>query len=238
MNFKPPAPVYLGPPSKHSGVGNKPIKRIVLHGTVSPTVPGGARNIARYFRSTNARGSAHYVVDPGEVVQVGYDSLICWHAPPNPGSLGVEMCDPVGDRNGKPLPMKRWWDENHTKMLHLTADLVADLCLAYDVPVRMVNARQLARGMDGICEHADVSQAFKQSTHWDLGNFPRRRFLRLVKRMVKAKLEGPGTPTPAPRNPTRVDKARDLLEQVLRGPRNGALRKKKIRAGLDVLPKH
>lgn len=210
---KAPAPTYLGP-GKDSGGGNMPIDRIVLHGTVSPTVVGGARDIAAYFRNPNARGSAHYVVDPAEVVQAVWDSKVAWHAPPNPNSLGVELCDWVGGGKSRrtPLPLKRWNDKLHTKMLKRAARLVAELCLAYDVPVRMVGPKQLRRGVKGICEHSDVSKAFGQSTHWDLGQFPRKRFLRLVEAEV-AEIKGDTKTAEEKRKyaNARVTKAYDLL---------------------------
>jgi hypothetical protein len=233
VNYPPPAPPYVGPPSKSSAGSNKPIRRIVLHGTVSPTERGGARKIAAYFRSDSAAGSAHYVVDPGEVVQSAHDSVICWHAPPNANSLGIELCDWVGGKDGKPLPLTRWEQRDHKAMLKLAARLTAELCLAYDVPVRMVGARGLKAGKQGICEHSDVSAAFKQSSHWDLGAFPRRRFIHLVRAEVES-IET-GTPAPAER-PNRVTKARDLIGAALRRAKHPS-RKRKLRGALDTLPR-
>lgn len=183
--YKAPEPPYVGPPHRHSGQGNKPITRIVLHGTVSAPVKGGARDIARYFRSPSAGGSAHYIIDPGEVVQSAYDSWVAWHAPPNPHSLGIEFCDWVG-KNGTPLPLDRWWkDDAHWDMLRLGSRLVAELALFYKVPRTFVGAAALKTGRGGLCEHSDVSEAWHQSSHWDLGEFPRQRFLRLVRNEVK-----------------------------------------------------
>jgi hypothetical protein len=54
MTYPPPNPVYLGPAAHTSEGSNKPIDRIVIHATVSPCVEGGARNVARYFRSARA----------------------------------------------------------------------------------------------------------------------------------------------------------------------------------------
>ncbi len=79
-------------------------------------------------------------------------------------------------------PMSRWDDGPHTAMLHNAAELVAQLCLAYNVPIRMVGPVGLRLGRKGICEHSDVSAAWHQSSDWDVGNFPRRRFVRLVKK--------------------------------------------------------
>ena len=246
MTYQPPAPPYLGPPSKSSGGNNKPIKRIVLHGTVSAPERGGARKIASYFRSAAAGGSAHYIIDPGEVVQSAYDSVICWHAPPNDHSLGIEMCDmpgPVpGDKPGsaryKALKAAwRWNKDNQKAMLQRTAELTAELCLAYDVPVRMVGPAGLKAGRKGICEHSDVSEAFKQSSHWDLGNFPRRRFIRMVRAEVAA-IKDAGKPiAPEPDlSPNAITKARDLLEQAYRNSRKKS-RKRRIERALKELPR-
>ena len=180
VSFPAPSPIYLGPAAHDSGPGNKPIHRIVLHSTVSDCEPGGARNIASYFRSENAGGSAHYVVDPGEVVQVVFDDTVAWHAPPNRNSLGVEMCD-----RPHPDSKARWSDENHRAMLKRTARLVAELCLAYDVPPWFVGEARLRAGARGVTTHATVSKAFGQSTHWDPGAWPRFRFMRMVRAEVK-----------------------------------------------------
>lgn len=237
MSFQPPAPTYLGPAAHTSTGNNKPINRIVLHGTVSPCVAGGARTTAAYFRSPSAGGSAHYVVDPVEAVQVVYDGVIAWHAPPNPNSLGVEMCDPVGDAQGKPLPLSRWKDADHQKMLKLAARLVAELCLAYDVPVVLLSPADLKAGKRGICEHSDVSEAFHQSTHWDLGLFPRRAFLRMVQAEVAALTAPAPVAVPVAPKITRIDKARDLLVAAMRQSKN-KYRDNRIEACIKQLPEH
>jgi hypothetical protein len=176
----PPAPPYAGPAKYHGDDRNKPIRRIVLHSTVSPCVPGGAQNVARYFRTTVVRpSSAHYVVDPLETLQVVYDSTVAYHAPPNEHSLGVEMCD-MPTQN-----LARWDDANHRLMLERTAELVAGLCLAYAVPPYYVDARRLAAGKSGVTTHASVSLAFGETDHWDPGAWPRRRFMRRVRAIMR-----------------------------------------------------
>lgn len=180
--FRAPSPPYLGPAAHTSSGSNKPIRRIVLHSTVSPCVPGGARSIAAYFRSPSSGGSAHYVVDPKEVVQVVYDGVIAWHAPPNGNSLGIEMCDMPNASTAA-----RWNDANHKAMLALVVDLVADLCLAYDVPPWFRTPLGLRLGRRGITTHHNVSQAFHQSSHWDVGAWPRRAFMRAVRANIKQK---------------------------------------------------
>lgn len=176
----PPAPPYVGPAARDGGAGNKPINRIVMHATTGDNAcrPGYARLIARYFRTTDRPASAHYVVDPRETVQVVYDSTIAYHAPPNQHSIGVELCDRVVG------PLERWDDTNHLLMLERAAQLVAGLCLAYDVPARFVGPQGLRDGRRGITTHAAVSDAFGESSHWDPGLWPRAEFLHRVRAIM------------------------------------------------------
>jgi N-acetylmuramoyl-L-alanine amidase CwlA len=179
MKFPAPSPTYLGPAARTTAGDNKPINRIVIHSTVSPCKAGQARKTADYFRSSNARGSAHYATDPAEAVQIVFDSVIAWHAPPNRHSIGVEMCEfPAPDK-------RRWRDAEHKAMFRVTVKLVAGLCVAYDVPPWYVGRLGLLAGRRGITTHADVSKAFKQSTHWDPGGWPRLAFMRAVRAEVK-----------------------------------------------------
>jgi len=181
-----PSPAYLGPAVHTSGEHNKPIHRIVVHCTVSPCVAGGARATAAYFRTEKAGGSAHYVVDPGEVVQAVYDSWIAWHAPPNPNSLGVELCDDLKNPAWDKANAHRWEDDDHSATLRRGARLVAELCLAYGVPAVRLTTADVKAGKRGICGHVDVSRAFGESSHWDPGAaFPWDRFMGLVQGEVK-----------------------------------------------------
>lgn len=179
--IEPPSPPYLGPAKFHGDDNNKPIHRIVIHATVSPCVEGGARNVAAYFRETVSRpSSAHYVVDPGERVQVVYDSTVAYHAPPNQHSLGIELCDPQAGK------ASRWYDTPHARMLKRAARLTAKLCLAYGVPIRKLTADQVRAGREGICGHIDVSLAFGQTSHTDPGEgFPWALFIEQVHRAAR-----------------------------------------------------
>jgi hypothetical protein len=188
------SPEYVGPPARYTPGDNKPVDRLVVHSTVSPCVPGGRYDIARYFRSPGAKGSAHYVTDPAGAVQAAWDRVICWHAPPNPRSLGFEMCDipgPVpnerpGSARWKMLRRSwRWARPKQRAMIRITARLVAEACVVHQVPPVFLGPKALRAGRRGITTHANVSKAWGQSTHWDPGWWPRRRFIRLVRRHVR-----------------------------------------------------
>lgn len=164
-----------GNPNHTSGT-QRSVTRIVIHATVSPCVTGGAQAVAKYFQSKKAGGSAHYVVDPREIVRCYDESAICWHAPPNTGSIGIELCDP---QKG---PAARWQDDDHQAMLKLAAGLVRRVAARWDVPLRRLSVADLKAGRHGICGHVDVSNAFRQTDHSDPGDgFPWAAFMDLVK---------------------------------------------------------
>ena len=147
--------------------------------------PVGVREVVSIQTSTAtfiAEGVvSHNCVDPGEVVQVVYDGVIAWHAPPNANSLGIELCDYPDAKTAA-----RWADPNHQAMFARAARLTAQLCLAYGVRPWFVGRIGLRLGRTGVTTHNEVSQAFGQSSHWDPGAWPRRKFMRAVRREVKA----------------------------------------------------
>lgn len=177
MRIDPPTPPVVGGiPALHSGEGNHPIIRVVVHSAVIPCEPGRARELADLNRRGATGGSWHYATDPGETVQCSYDRFVCWHAPPNSHSLGIEMADRPSRVPG------RWLGGNHRRMLERTARLTAHLCLAYELPLVWLSPSDLRAGRRGITSHANVTTAWKQSTHWDPGAFPRLRFMSQVRR--------------------------------------------------------
>lgn len=184
----PTPPAIGGRPRVHSGLNNKPIHRIVIHSAVMACEPGGARKLG-LMNQTSTTGSWHYATDPAEAIQCSWDSFVCWHAPPNLHSLGIEMADwPIPFPQGKRT--KQWWwklrrswrwrDKNHKALLQVTAKLTAELALGYGLPLAFLGPKQLLAGHEGITVHANVTKAFGESTHWDPGAWPRKRFMRLV----------------------------------------------------------
>jgi N-acetyl-anhydromuramyl-L-alanine amidase AmpD len=164
-------------PTSFHGGSQSSVTRIVIHATVSPCKNGGARSIANYF-ATHRTGSAHYVVDPGEIVQCVREGTIAYHAPPNTGSIGIELCDP---QSGSAT---RWADTNHTAMFQHAAPLVAAIAKRWNVPLVKIGSTELRAGKHGICGHIDVSYAWHMTDHGDpmeAGPFPWARFMEMVK---------------------------------------------------------
>lgn len=178
MTSPPSPPVIGGTPNKHSGTANKPINRVVIHSAVIPCENGRAVQLG-HMNQTSITGSWHYAVDPENTIQCSFDSFVCWHAPPNPHSIGIEMADIPQHVPG------RWQTPNHRKMLKRTARLTARLCLAYNIPLQFLTPAELRAGKRGVTTHNNVSLAFGESTHWDPGSWPRRKFMRMVRREAK-----------------------------------------------------
>jgi hypothetical protein len=157
----------------HHGAANGPITRVVIHATVSPCKRGGAEANALYFQSPSAGGAAHYIVDPGEIVCSLDEDTLGFHAPPNAGSIGIELCDPqTGDE---------WGDADHQAMLQLAAALTADVCARHQLPLVWRPPDQLRAGNSGITSHANVAQAWHKTDHTDPGPyFPTDQFMALV----------------------------------------------------------
>lgn len=186
-------PVVGGDPALNSGKANKPVNRVVIHSAVMPCEPGRARQLARMNQLGSTGGSWHYATDPDETIQCSWDSWVCWHAPPNLHSLGIEMADwPAPRPTGlskramwNARAVWRWAREPHRKMLARTARLTAELCVVYELPPVFLTRRKLLAGRRGVTTHNNVSRAWNQSTHWDPGWWPRRRFMRAVRREVR-----------------------------------------------------
>ena len=148
-------------PARLMGGHQSTIRRIVIHGTSSPCKAGGARANAKWLQDPRARGSAHYVVDPGEIVQCVPEDRVAAHAPPNTGSIGYELCDPNA---GDPA---RWHDALHDAMMRRAATHVRDCAARHGVPLVWLSPAEVKAGTRGITSHNNVTAAFHQSTHTD-----------------------------------------------------------------------
>ena len=183
-------PGFLG----HTSGPNGPITRVVMHGTVSGCHVGGAMENAHYFQSASSGGLAHYVVDPSAVVQCARENVTTWHAPPNHGSIGIELTDPQSG------PGSRWRDSNHQAMLKVAAALVHDVCIRNAVPMSYADHNRLVMGRHGITTHNDVSLAYHQSDHTDPGpDFPMSAFIALVNGHSGGPPHQPPAPAPVPK---------------------------------------
>lgn len=157
--FRPGIPVIRAK-SYHPG-GNNDVTRLVIHTAECPVRRGMARAVANYFAggSGGRAASAHYCVDPGEVIQCVDEGDEAYHAPPNAGSIGIE---PAGTASGTD-----WTTADALAELGRVADLGADICRRHNLPAVFCSAADLRAGKRGITTHHQVTLAWNQSSHTD-----------------------------------------------------------------------
>lgn len=230
MSVKPPNPPYVGPPKWSGDNNNKPINRVVIHCTAGaePGAANAARNTVNYSKNTSRPSSFHYVTDSKTTLQYCYDSYVAYHAPPNQHSIGWEICCSLSNEG------RYHFDRaDHKAALKQTAEGVARLCLAYNVPIVKLTASQLKAGKRGICGHADVRDAWHQTSHWDPGPyFPWKQFIALVKECAKD-LQEPDKPSRG----AAIDHALKDLELAAKRANKRPARLRKIEVAVKSLLK-
>lgn len=158
--------------------GNRP-RWIVIHDLEYPNTPGAARWAANYF-ATNVPKSAHYTVDPNEIIQSVREEDGAWHTPGyiqgvevNRQSIGVEHGGYARDP---------WNDANASATLERSAVLVAEIAQRHGIPVQWLSPSEIRSGTPGIAGHDDFTIATGSGTHVDPGrNFPRDWYITRVR---------------------------------------------------------
>jgi hypothetical protein len=169
-----------------SGPLTMPVTRIVIHATCpnvgypAASAPGAAQGTARYFAQAGSGGSAHYVEDPTSEAHCVPDNVTAWHAPPNPNSIGIEICAEGGDYPAS-YTRAQWLSPQVWPGVLRAAGRARELCDRFGVPKTKIGPGELLAGAHGICGHVDVSQAWHQSSHSDPGPaFPWPEFMAAV----------------------------------------------------------
>lgn len=158
---------------QHKGRQGKKPRVIVNHCTVSKEMGTGAESVARYFSTTDRKGSAHKVCDNDSTVTCVLDADTAFGAAgANNDGLHLELV-------GMPDQTEaQWLDDFSRAELREAGMTVRGWATKFDIPLRWLTVAQVADGTSrGLCTHADVSAAFpKVSTgHWDPGpHFPKQ----------------------------------------------------------------
>ncbi len=164
---------YLGRSLRSRSYDNK----VFVEG-ISPVGPMEVVSIETDAHTFFAEGLvSHNCVDADSITQSVKEEYVAWHAPgANRVGIGIEMC-------GRAAQTPEQWDDDFSRsVLRRTARLTAALCRRWNLPVQFVDAAALKYNVRGITTHAEVTKAFKQSTHTDPGkHFPMDEFLRLVR---------------------------------------------------------
>lgn len=182
--------------------GTRKIDLIVLHTVEAPEKDTNAEAVANYFATTDRTVSAHYCVDNNSEVQCVKEGDVAFAAPgANHNGVQIEMAGYAGQgREG-------WADDYSTQMLERAAKLAADVAKRYDIPTVFIDAAGLKAGKRGFTTHAEVSKAFRKSTHTDPGpDFPAKSFMARVRALVAPAPEKPAAPAPKPAAPKPAPK--------------------------------
>jgi N-acetyl-anhydromuramyl-L-alanine amidase AmpD len=153
------------------------VLNIIIHSMETPETDTRAEVCAGNFAAGARKASCHFCVDCDSVVQCVAEDRIAWHAPGrNRRGLGIEH---AGRARQTRL---QWLDSFSKRMLELSAQLTARLCIKWKLPAVFVGFEGLRLKHPGITTHAEVSKAFGKSSHYDPGaEFPMDYYLDRVK---------------------------------------------------------
>lgn len=150
----------------------------VVHDMQYPERPTAAEDIARDFatRTETQKSSAHICVDDDSIVQCVYDNNIAFAAPPkNTDGLHIEI------PGYHTQTLVQWKDAYSSKALANAAEVAAQYCLKFDLPVCHLTNTQLKNGERGWCGHNQIAEVFGKTDHQDPGpNFPWEDFMEMV----------------------------------------------------------
>ena len=166
--------------ASHFTVANRTaVSWLVVHTMEVPCVAGMALRVAQRFALGERPVSAHYCVDPINVIQCVRDADVAWHCPgANRLGIGIEH---AGYSEGPSAT--DWLTDSHAQgMLPLAAQIAAQICHKWSIPIVRLTPAQIQAGEHGIIGHADATIAFATpGGHTDPGpTWPWDQYLRAV----------------------------------------------------------
>ena len=197
------AKIKLWPSTKFGGRGcpdmkdrTKVIRAIMVHATDGSERMNSAGGVCAWWDvtkykdaktgelKTKARGEAHFVCDPGQVICYAPANRNVPHGNAGSGwSIGVEITGLAKQTR------EEWLDQLSRGALTFAAQLCADLCIVHTIEVRKLTPDEIKAinaGTDttttGFCAHVDMRDVLKSGTHYDPGpHFPWLEFLVAVR---------------------------------------------------------
>lgn len=153
---------------------------IILLSMEAPESENRARACAKYFQNPSRPGSSHVCVDDHEIIQCVYDSNIA------AGAVGANTHGLHIEQAGYAAQTAADWSDDYSKATILNAaEVAAQWCIKYNIPVVFLSAADLQANKKGISSHAQVSLAFPGSGHTDPGkDFPYDDFIVAVQAAV------------------------------------------------------
>ena len=159
--------------------GTRPVRVIVIHTMETPERDGIAEDIAKDFakRPPDNKASAHICIDNKKIFQSVKDNDIAFAAPgANSDGIHLELAGRAAQTE------QDWKDAFSTAVLENAANVAAQYCLKYEIPVEHLSNAELGdKKSKGLVGHVQVTETFKKGTHTDPGkSFPWDHFLERV----------------------------------------------------------
>lgn len=162
------------------------IDLLVVHDAEFPEKPTAAEELARFFATTTREASAHVNCDNNSVVRSVRDKDIAFAAPgANHDGLHAEFA-------GVAAQTARDWNDPFSKamLFDVGVPVFGRWAEAYEIPAVFLDANDLKAQRRGITTHAQVSLAFRLSTHRDPGvGFPIADFVQAVRKFRGGKAD-------------------------------------------------
>lgn len=168
-------------PAKYQTVAHRTeVFWIVVHTTEGSCATGRALSGALAMQAGERQASAHYLVDPANIVQCVHDYNVAWHCPgANRRGIGIEHCaSGLGDL----VPKTDWFSPEAQAMLRLSANLVVQIAARWKIPLMRLSPADILANKPGIFGHVDATNAFQTpGGHQDPGpNFPWEQYMQLL----------------------------------------------------------
>jgi hypothetical protein len=158
---------------------------VVIHTMEAAETSTTAENVAAWGAGPNApQASWHYAIDDDSIVQCVREEDVAWAAPSR-NHNGIQLEHAGYARQ----TADQWTDGYSTRMLRLSAELTAQICHRWNIPVVFVDAAALSRGERGITTHWEISKGPGPglTNHVDPGpHFPTARYLEWVTEAMSA----------------------------------------------------
>ncbi|HEX8176837.1 MAG TPA: N-acetylmuramoyl-L-alanine amidase [Pyrinomonadaceae bacterium] len=160
--------------------GKRNVRLVVMHSMEAPEKGDTAENVARFFQSPkDAKGrpvkaSAHICVDSDSIIQCVMDNNVAFAAPGvNNDGIHIEQAGFARQKRAE------WLDPFGILMLNLAANVAAQYCMKYNIPIKHLSNAELKDGERGIIGHLQATAVFKPNNgHTDPGpGYPWDHFL-------------------------------------------------------------
>ncbi|HET6911262.1 MAG TPA: peptidoglycan recognition family protein [Mycobacteriales bacterium] len=193
---------------------------IVIHDAETPLQAGYAVSLAtNWFGTSRAGTSAHYIIDPVDVVKMLDENTVAWHVGPNGNgfTIGIEQSGYVS------LSRAQWTTAAGMTQMGKVGALTAEIAARHGIPLRWATddeIRAAARGTaGGVCRHDDIRRVLGGTTHTDPApNYPSD----LLAQAWTSPLEDDMTPQQAAQL-TAVNNAVADIQVKIGNPKTGVL---------------